>query len=294
MKRYIFCLLFMLLSLECTDVSSVGAYSVTVQKDGMYAEVIPDSYVNNVAAIFKKNVQKAMKYYNKYKDADDYTYITKVPDKYRDFIPVAKKIHDSDKIIIRNPFYLYQAGDNISGDDAYEYYFFAEKNGKKLCLFSIYVDGNTRKISFWYDKMMDRYFVYDEKAMGDALFYEIDETTYAETPKEINIVRNQKVSGTKQMIRVGGTDWEAIAKEFEKKNYSEKKDEIFGYLAKAKKKRVIKKAEKNLKLELKDEYVASEKDAEENSKTGVYIVIGIVVVGVITGGSIFIKRRKKE
>lgn len=301
MKRYIYCLMLMVLFLTCTDIRQAKAYLVTAEKDGMYAEVIPDSFVNNAAPIFKKNVKKVMKYYNKYKDADDYTVATKVPTEYRDFFPVVEQIQASDKIIIRNPFYLYRAGDNTSGDAAYTYYFFAEKNGKKLCLFSLYVESDNGKISFRYDKMMDRYFTYDERTMKDAVFYELGETTYAETPDKINVVRNLEVSGTKEMIRVGGIDWEAIEEKFRAKNYTEKKDEIFDYLAKIKKGRVIKKSEKKLKQELKEEYIEAEyvesgTDTKGSGRTGIYIVIGIVIVviGVIAGDMIFMKKRKKE
>lgn len=290
MKKYILVSMIILLCIIGTGNRQVKAYSVTLQKDGIYAEVLPDSVVNNSTAFFEKNVKKAMKYYNKYKDADDYTYMTKVPEEYRDFIPVAKQIQDSDEIIIRNPFFIYETG----GNGTYSYYFVAEKNGKKLCLFCINIDPETGKISFRYDKMMDRYFAYDEKTMGEALFYVIDATTYAETPDKTNVVRDLNASGGEEMMRVGGTDWEAVDKKFKKKNYREKKDEIFAYLNKIKKGKIIKKSEKNLKLELKEEYVEPEKDTEEKGRTSIYIVIAIVVIGVLAVGMILWKKRKKE
>ena len=57
----------------------------------------------------------------------------------------------------------------------------------------------------------------------------------------------------------------------------------------------IKKSEKNFKLELKDEYVESEKDKGENGiGKGVYIVIGVAVIGGIAVWFILRKKRKKE
>jgi len=291
LKKNILHFMIILLCIIGADSRPAEAYSITLQKDGIYAEMLPDSVVNSATAFFEQNVKKAMKYYNKYKKADDYTYVSKVPDEYRDFIPVAKQIQDSDEIIIRNPFFIYAVGGNAT----YSYYFFAEKNGKNLCLFSINIVPETGETFFWYDKMMDRYFTYDEKTMGKALFYEIDQITYAETLDKTNVVRNQKVSG-EEMIRVGEDDLKALESEFRKKNYIEKKEEIFTYLEKVKKNRVIKKSEKNLKSKLKDEYAEPEKDAKESGRTGIYIVasIGILAIGVIIGGIIFMKKRKKE
>lgn len=226
MKKYILVLLVLLLCIIGADSRQVEAYSVTVQKDGIYAEVIPDSFVNNAAPIFKKYVKKAMKYYNKYKDADDYTYVSHVPDEYRDFIPVAKQIQDTDKIIIRNPFYIYQTMDDT---EPCEYCFIAEKNGKKLCMFRIYIEPETGEVSFWYDKMMDSHFAYDAKTVGETLFYEIDEAIYAETPDRTSVVWDRKVATAgEKMIGVDGTtDWktelQATYRKFKKKSYSEKK-----------------------------------------------------------------------
>lgn len=302
MKKYILVLTILLFCIIGADSQKVEAYSVTVEKDGIYAEVVPDSFVNNTATIFKKYVKKAMKYYNKYKDADDYTYVSEVPKEYRDFILVAKQIQDSDEIFIRNPFYIYQPGpgENVDGGEVSEYYFFAEKNGEKLCMFCINIDQDTGKISLWYDKMMDGRFAYDEKTTGETLFYEMDQIIYAETLDNTSVVWNRKADRGERMMSPDETidweaEWEAAYQKFEKKSYSEKKDEIFSYLAGTKNKKIIKKAEKNLKLELKDEYVEPEEDAKESDRTGIYIAIGIgiMVIGVI-GGIILLKKRKKE
>lgn len=299
------CILFLAVILLCilgTDSQKVEAYTVTVEKDGMYAEVIPDSFVNNTPVIFKKYVKKAMKYYNKYKDADDYTYVSEVPDEYREFIPVAKQIQDSDEIIIRNPFYIYypSPGDDIDGDVASSFCFFAERNGEKLCMFRIDIEPESGEFFFSYEKIMDGHFAYDVENLGETLFYGVDDIIYAETPDNTSVVWNKSLAGPEnKMLGSDGIDWdaeyEAAYKKFKRKTYSGKKDEIFAYLTNTKQKKFNNKVEKNLKLEFEDEYVESE-DEKESGKIGIYIVIGIgiLVIVVITSGIILLKRRKDE
>lgn len=294
-KVYLFLMIF-LLCILAVDSRQVKAYSVTVEKDGIYAEVVPDSFVNNTAAIFKKYVKKAMKYYDKYKDADDYTYGMKVPEEYRDFIPVAKQIQDADEIVIRNPFYIYEPIENKMGDSpAGRYFFYAVKNGKKLCLFSIEIEADTGKISFEYRKMMDSHFAYDEKTVGETLFYETDEIFYAETPDHTDTVWSKKYIEGGEMLGADGTDttdWKALEEKFRKKSYSEKKDEILDYLAKSKKEKTYKKVEKNLKLELEDEYVGPEEDTGESGRMDIYIVLGIGIVAIAVMIAVVMLRRK--
>ena len=59
-------------------ISPVRAYTVTVQKDGMYAETIPDAVIDNAPVLFQKSVKKALKYDRKYKDADAVTRAKKI------------------------------------------------------------------------------------------------------------------------------------------------------------------------------------------------------------------------
>lgn len=304
MKKYIYALMLLLLCTGCAGSRRAEAYSVTVQKDGMYAGVIPDSFVNNAAAIFKRHVKKAMKYYGEYKDVDnyayDYNYVANVPEEYRDFIPVAKQIQDSDEIIIRNPFYIYHIGDSIE-DGVWEYYFFAEKNGEKLCLFSIVVDG--KKTAFSYEKMMDKYFIYDERTMGKALFYAVDDKVYAETPDKVSVARDQRGAfEIHEMISDNAVDWKSMEQEFKEKSYREKKNEIFGYLKKVKKGKAVKKSEKNLKVELKEEYVEPEEEyiqpeaeaqEERPEKVTPFIILAAAAIGM-AAGTVFVKRRRKE
>lgn len=281
MKRYTFVLVVVLAFVVCGG--QADAYSLTLQKDGIYAEALPDSVVNNSTVFFKKYVKKAMKYYKKYKDADDYTLATKVPDEYRDFMQIAKQIRDSDEVIIRHPFFIYEVG----GNGTYTYYFVAEKNGNKLCLFGIDIDPYTGKSSFWYDKSMDHYFLYDEKLMDTALFYTIEDITFVQTPEKIGIVRDQTTADLKM------EGMEAGENGFQQKDYDEKKEEIFTYLKKIKKGGLIKKSDENMKRELKDEYIEPEKDSEENgSGKGIYIAAGVVVV--IAGIAAVLVIRKKR
>lgn len=297
MKKYIYALILLLLCINGIDSRQVQAYSVTVEKDGIYAEVIPDTFVNNTGTIFKKYVKKSMDYYNKYKDADDYTYISNVPEKYRDFIPVAKQIQDSDEIIIRNPFYIYHPMDDTLPDS---YSFFAEKNGEKLCMFDIEIEPESSKLSLWYDKITDGRFTYDGKTIGETLFYVMNEIIYAETPNETSVVWDRRSALGKFMMEGGdGIDWKAKQEEadqkFRKKSYSEKKDEILEHTAGTKQEKLIKKVEENLKQELGDEYIEQEDEAEESNKTIIYIVAGagIVLIGVIVG-FVMLKKKNEE
>ncbi|RKI42619.1 hypothetical protein D7V86_19110 [bacterium D16-51] len=289
MKKYNLVLIVILLCIVGADNRQAKAYSVTLQKDGMYAEMLPDLIVNNVTVLFKKRVKRAMQYYKKYKDADTFTLATKVPVEYLDFIPVARKIQDSDEIIIRNPFFIYI----VEGQADYSYYFAAEKKGERLCLFSVSIAADTGKVIFWYDDMMDRYFLYDEKTMKDALLYSIDDITYAQTPKETTVIRDQKQRGIHLME--GAPTYEKERKAFKKKNYEEKKEEIFAFLEEIKNQKVIKKSEKNLKLELKDEYIETEKNTKEDGIwKSIYIAAGVVAIGGITAGIIFFRKKRKK
>ncbi|RHU97374.1 hypothetical protein DXC08_04590 [Clostridium sp. OM07-9AC] len=144
-------------------ISPVRAYTVTVQKDGMYAETIPDAVIDNAPVLFQKSVKKALKYDRKYKDADAVTRANKIEYPYDKFLDVAQKIKASDEIVIRKPFYIYTVWDQAGKSAPSEYYFLAQQNGKKLCYFSLEIDETDHKIRFSYDKLMDQYFKYDEK-----------------------------------------------------------------------------------------------------------------------------------
>ena len=295
MKKCSLVLIAILLCIIGTDSRQAKAYSVKLQKDGIYAEVLPDLVVNNVTVLFEKRVKKAMKYYKKYKDADTYTQVNEVPGEYRDFIPVARKIQDSDEIIIRSPFYIY----NVEVYGGYSYYFIAEKNGERLCMFDVSIEQGMGKVYFCYDNIMDGYFLYDEETMKDAIFYRMDDITYVQTPEETSVVRDQKQHGVHLMEGADSYEAERKAKRkaFKKKNYEEKKEEIFAYLNKIKDQKVIKEAEKNLKLELKDDYIETEKDTNEGGigkgVSIVFVVAGVVAIVGITAGIIFRKRRKR-
>lgn len=275
-------------------ISPVRAYTVTVQKDGMYAETIPDAVIDNATVLFQKSVKKALKYDRKYKDADAVTRANKIEYPYDKFLDVAKKIKASDEIVIRKPFYIYTVWDQAGKSAPSEYYFQVQQNGKKLCYFSLEIDETDHKIRFSYDKLMDQYFKYDEKTMKDAIFYEIDFVTYAETPDKVYEVRDQKDRGN-MMAGSDGSNLEKTVKKFKQKDYSEKKDEILSYLAKAKKDGVSRKTEKNLKLELKDDYVESEDNSRDDGITKmIYPVIAAACILVIAVVIFLVRKRKKN
>ena len=282
----------LLMCIGGVGISPAKAYTVTVQKDGMYGESIPDTVIDNAPALFQKGVKKALKYDQKYKDADAVTRANKIESPYDKFMDIAKKIKDSDEIVIRNPFYIYTVWDQADKGGPSKYYFLAEQNGEKLCYFSLYIDETDHKIRFEYDKLMDQYFRYDEKTMKDAIFYEIDFITYAETPDKVYEVRDQKDRGN-MMAGSNGPDLEKTVKKFRKKDYNEKKDVIFSYLAKGKKNGISRKTEKNLKLELKDDYVESESTGRDTGiRKLVYPVAGTACVIVIVAVIFFVRKRK--
>ncbi len=285
----------LLMCISGMGISPVRAYTVTVQKDGIYGEKIPDTVIDNAPALFQKSVKKALKYDRKYKDADAVTRANKIEYPYDKFLDIAKKIKDSDEIVLRNPFYIYTVWDQADrGGGPAEYYFLAQQNGEKLCYFSLKIDETDHKIRFEYDKLMDQYFKYDEKTMKDAIFYEIDFITYAETPDKVYELRDQKDRGN-MMAGSDGSNLEKTVKKFKQKDYSEKKDEILSYLAKAKKDGVSRKTEKNLKLELKDDYVESEDDSRDAGITKmIYPMIAAVCILVIAVVIFLVRKRKKN
>lgn len=297
MKKYFFGIFVLALWLGNMNCVRVKAYSVTVEKSGMYAEVVPDTFLDNAAALFKRNVKKTMMYYNKYKDLNPVDYADKmssVSGVYVDFVDVAKQIKPTDEIVIRAPFYIYDMWDRTKGDGPYIYYFTAERNGKELCLFQIYADPYDQKVAFSYDKLMNQYFSKDKKNMEDAIYYKIGDVTYAETPVKICEVRNQ-ATRSENAIMEGGPDLEEAAREFNKKNYSQKKEEIFSYLGKIKKDGIPKKMERKLKIELEDDYVAPKRNVKQN-RIGrkFYILAGGIVMILAVAGILAMKRQKQE
>ena len=67
MKKYFLILIGIFVCLVCVDGKKADAYSVELQKDGIYAETLPKPVVDNSVVLFKKYVNKARKYYKKYK-----------------------------------------------------------------------------------------------------------------------------------------------------------------------------------------------------------------------------------
>ena len=294
MKKYFLILIGIFVCLVCVDGKKADAYSVELQKDGIYAEELPKPVVDNSVVLFKKYVNKARKYYKKYKKNNAYTLLANVPEEYRIFIPIVKDIEPSDKIVIKTPFYIYDPTD-AAGNTSYEYYFVAEKNGKKLCIFCITISTDNKKIYFYYDNVIDKYSKFNDKMMEEgAIIYEIDGVIYEQTKnKKIVVLDQSDHSGATEIIGDIDTNLEKMIGKFKNKSFDDKKKEIFECLAGVKEEKVVKKSEENLKLDLKDEYVGDESIENNSSKKGIYIGIAAAIAAIIGAGVMVKKYRRR-
>lgn len=290
MKKYFLILIGIFVCLVCVDGKKADAYSVELQKDGIYAETLPKPVVDNSVVLFKKYVNKARKYYKKYKKNNAYTLLSNVPEEYRIFIPIVKDIKPSDKIVIKTPFYIYDPTD-AAGSTSYEYYFVAEKNGKKMCIFCITISTDNKKIYFYYDNVIDKYSKFNDKMMEEgAIIYEIDGVIYEQTKnKKIVVLDQSDHSGATEIIGDIDTNLEKMIEKFKNKSFDDKKKEIFECLAGVKEEKVVKKSEENLKLDLKDEYVGDESIENNSSKKGIYIGIAAAIAAII-GAGVMVKK----
>ena len=294
MKKYFLILIGIFVCLVCVDGKKADAYSVELQKDGIYAETLPKPVVDNSVVLFKKYVDKARKYYKKYKKNNAYTLLSNVPEEYRIFIPIVKDIEPSDKIVIKTPFYIYDPTD-AAGNTSYEYYFVAEKNGKKLCIFCITISTDNKKIYFYYDNVIDKYSKFNDKMMEEgAIIYEIDGVIYEQTKnKKIVVLDQSDHSGATEIMGDIDTNLEKMIEKFKNKSFDDKKKEIFECLAGVKEEKVVKKSEENLKLDLKDEYVGDESIENNSSKKGIYIGIAAAIAAIIGAGVMVKKYRRR-
>ena len=294
MKKYFLILIGIFVCLVCVDGKKADAYSVELQKDGIYAEELPKPVVDNSVVLFKKYVNKARKYYKKYKKNNAYTLLANVPDEYRVFIPIVKDIEPSDKIVIKTPFYIYKPADAM-GSASYDYYFVGEKNGKKLCIFCITISTDNKKIYFYYDNVIDKYSKFNYKMMEEgAIIYEIDGVIYEQTKnKKIVVLDQSDHSGATEIMGDIDTNLEKMIEKFKNKSFDDKKKEIFECLAGVKEEKVVKKSEENLKLDLKDEYVGDESIENNSSKKGIYIGIAAAIAAIIGAGVMVKKYRRR-
>lgn len=294
MKKCFLILMGIFVWLFCIDSQKADAYSVELQKDGIYAETLPKPVVDNSVVLFKKYVNKARKYYKKYKKNNAYTLLANVPDEYRVFIPIVKDIEPSDKIVIKTPFYIYKPADAM-GSASYDYYFVAEKNGKKLCIFCITISTDNKKIYFYYDNVIDKYSKFNDKMMEEgAIIYEIDGVIYEQTKnKKIVVLDQSDHSGATEIMGDIDTNLEKMIEKFKNKSFDDKKKEIFECLAGVKEEKVVKKSEENLKLDLKDEYVGDESIENNSSKKGIYIGIAAAIAAIIGAGVMVKKYRRR-
>ena len=99
--------------------------------------------------------------------------------------------------------------------------------------------------------------------------------------------------GTEEMIGDKDANLDNLIDKFKNKSFDDKKKEIFEYLDDMKEKKVVKKSEENLKLDLKNEYVGDESTDNKSDKKLKYIGIAAVIV-VIIGAGVLLKRCRKS
>ena len=164
-----------------------------------------------------------------------------------------------------------------------------------MCIFCINISTDNNKISFYYDNVIDKYAKFDEKMMSEgAIIYKIDSIIYEQTKNKKIVMLNQSDTvGTEEMIGNTDTNLENLIDKFQSKSFDDKKKEIFEYLDDMKEKKVVKKSEENLKLDLKDEYVGDENTDNKSDKKLKYIGIAAVIV-VIIGAGVLLKRCRKS
>ena len=99
--------------------------------------------------------------------------------------------------------------------------------------------------------------------------------------------------GTEEMIGNTDTNLENLIDKFQSKSFDDKKKEIFEYLDDMKEKKVVKKSEENLKLDLKDEYVGDENTDNKSDKKLKYIGIAAAIAAIIGAGVMVKKYRRR-
>ena len=164
-----------------------------------------------------------------------------------------------------------------------------------MCIFCITISTDNNKISFYYDNVIDKYSKLDGKMLSEgAIIYKIDSVIYEQTKNKKIVMLNQSDTvGTEEMIGDKDANLDNLIDKFKNKSFDDKKKEIFEYLDDMKEKKVVKKSEENLKLDLKNEYVGDESTDNKSDKKLKYIGIAAVIV-VIIGAGVLLKRCRKS
>lgn len=232
MKKFIVNLIVILFVICGYGSVKAQAYSVELVENGIYAKYIPKNVLETAPVMFKKNVDKVMKYYEKHKNESDYDFLQNVPLAYKDLHDAIGDLKDDDKIVICNPFEIYNPAEenmnNEYGDDVY--YFVVKKNNKKFCLFSILQEEG--KLKFDYDKVWDKYTAIKNKITDDTLLYWIDGSIYAQTNDKNEIVYDATNPGGSQLMDGVEKYIDHNYTKFKNLSYSEKKKIILKYLKK--------------------------------------------------------------
>lgn len=230
MKKFIVNLVLVLTVVCGFNAARAKAYSVELVKNGIYAEYIPENVMETAPVMFKRNVDKVMKYYKEHKNESEYDFLQNVPLRYKDLHDAIGNLKNDDKIVICNPFIIYDMSEEDVNEKymSHTYYFLVKKNNENISLFTIYEEEG--KLKFDYNKVWDKYTGIKNKITDDTLFYWGDGSIYAQTKNKNEMVYDGSDTGGVLMNGSENVDTVVDYSKFKKLSYDEKDKIIMKYL----------------------------------------------------------------